>query len=1241
METKYRTLERQQRAINPTNEFEYPDLQKLGAPHINSFNRIFESAGPNFPPLIDLALKDIGKITLFDHNENFVGNPLGNKLTYWIEDVQLHRPTCVSSDGSKNDYALYPAECRERKSTYRGKLTCKLLWQINDGEICVETKSLGYAPIMVKSNRCNLEGMGPKDMIKHHEDAEDFGGYFVVNGGEKIIRLLIAPKRNHVTAVTRRSYSARGPGFTEFAVQVNCSRLDQSSVTATIHYLNTGNLLFRFTWFKQEFLVPISLILKALCNSSDKEIFENLVQCDIGDTFLKDQIELLLLSTKSYNVYTKDQALAYLGSKFRVTMSLPEDMDDIEVGQTLIDKVVMVHLENWKDKYNMMIFAIRKLYSLVSGKCQVDNSDSLQHHEVYMPGFMYLNILKEKIFDVLAYAKTLVSASFRKDPSSVRFNDPNYIIKLFKKVPMDVGLKLQYFLATGNLVSKTGMNLQQTTGFTIVAEKLNFLRYISHFQCIHRGSFFAELKTTSVRKLLPEGWGFLCPVHTPDGSPCGLLNHLAHKCEITTHLENTKDVEKCLLDLGVSFGLPNPKLFASSISKKAMVSNSTVINYNDPEFDYVTVQLDGKIVGFCTSSQAADIAKKLRIFKTQSLKPREPNSKYYIPQNLEIGLVPKMNNGQFPGLYIFSTPNRFVRPVQHLATKKIDYVGPFEQVYMEIACMNDDIRPGQTEYREIQPTHILSSVANLTPFCDFNQSPRNMYQCQMGKQSMGTPSQALRHRADNKLYWLQSGQTPVVRPALYDNFGIDGYPNGMNAVVAVLAYTGYDMEDAMILNKSGLERGFGYGSIYKTEVIDLNEYRTKREPITHHFMIGSDITEAKVLNNIDADGLPFIGTPLVNGDPVVAIFNDVKNTTTIKKYKGEPCYVDTVRLINSDKNNLTGDPELQMVQITYRIPRAPVIGDKFSSRHGQKGVNSIRFPAVDLPFTESGMQPDVIINPHAFPSRMTIGMFVESLAGKTGALYGVPQDATPFQFNEENTAADFFGEQLIASGYNYHGNEPMYSGVTGEEMMADIYIGVVYYQRLRHMVNDKYQVRTLGPIDPLTHQPIKGRKKGGGIRLGEMERDSLLAHGTSYILQDRLLNCSDYSRAYVCKTCGSILAPIAIPTTNIVNLDLNENEQKMFVHKTRDIIDFVNTKSFITDKVERINFENTQSAHANAAAAAIKSATSNKFRSHSRLDLICRVCQDPDITLIAIPYVLRYLATELACMNIKINLTVN
>jgi DNA-directed RNA polymerase I subunit RPA2 len=284
---------------------------------------------------------------------------------------------------------------------------------------------------------------------------------------------------------------------------------------------------------------------------------------------------------------------------------------------------------------------------------------------------------------------------------------------------------------------------------------------------------------------------------------------------------------------------------------------------------------------------------------------------------------------------------------------------------------------------------------------------------------------------------------------MHTKYGLDGYPNGMNAVVCVISYTGYDMEDASILSKGSFERGYGYGTIYKGEWVDLGQYRRQGEPISHHFGFYAEGQEestlssnelSKCLEFLDYDGLPMVGIRIHNGDPYYAYVDDVTEKVTIVKYKGtEDAYIDQVRLCGDSV-----DSPLQKIHIKLRIPRPPIVGDKFSSRHGQKGVISQKWPTVDMPFSESGIIPDVIINPHAFPSRMTIGMFVESLAGKAGALHGVAQDATAFKFNEDHCAADFFGEQLAAAGFNYHGNEPMYSGITGEEFKADIYIGVVF-----------------------------------------------------------------------------------------------------------------------------------------------------------------------------------------------------
>lgn len=951
------------------------------------------------------------------------------------------------------------------------------------------------------------------------EEAEEFGGYFIVNGIEKYIRFLLLNKRNFPLAINRASFKNRGPGYTSYAVSVRSVRPDETSQTNTLHYLEDGNLMVRFSWRKQEYLVPVMLILSALGKDNDAAVWEGVAGPAGPDgfkaTFLTDHLELLLRLYKTYkqqhNVYSSSAARAHLGERFRPVLAVPEHMSHLDVGTEFLRRVILVHLGNVdvsRDqdlaKANFLMLMMRKLYALVDGDCTVDNVDALQHQEILLGGFLYGMILKERLEELLRSLRPIFATYFRGKPR-VKFTSDefrrDFPREIFKRANENIGNLLEYFLATGNLSSPSGLDLQQASGLTMVAEKLNFPRFISHFRSVHRGAFFAQLKTTAVRKLLPESWGFMCPVHTPDGAPCGLLNHLAHKCMIVTEPVDTSQIPLALSELGVG-------------------------SFSTPETDkYVPVLLDGLVFGYCSPRNAKRISDVLRYWKVEGSRG--------IPLETEIGYVPNSNGGSYPGIYISTLPSRMLRPVKYLPLDKLDLVGPHEQPYMSIACIPEEIEPVHTHV-EFTPTHILSILANMTPFSDHNQSPRNMYQCQMAKQTMGTPGTALRFRTDNKIYRLQTGQTPIVRAPLHNEYGFDNYPNGTNAVVAVISYTGYDMDDAMIINKSAHERGFAHGTIFKTKTISLKESGTRSRTVRgvtrlFGFAPGGPV-KSSFRALLDDDGLPRVGQLVRHGDPLAAwhtvqldygdkLVNRDGRTQYEKYHDDEDAFIEEVLLVGND----SGTEPLQTIIVKLRIPRAPVIGDKFSSRHGQKGVLSQKYPAIDMPFTESGIQPDIIINPHAFPSRMTIGMFIESLAGKAGALHGLAQDSTPFTFGEDDPAGDYFGHQLMKAGFNYHGNEPMYSGITGEEFQADIFIGVVYYQRLRHMVNDKYQVRTTGPIVPTTGQPVGGRKRGGGVRFGEMERDAIMAHGAAFLLQDRLLNCSDYTRTWICRSCGSFL----------------------------------------------------------------------------------------------------------------------
>jgi len=537
--------------------------------------------------------------------------------------------------------------------------------------------------------------------------------------------------------------------------------------------------------------------------------------------------------------------------------------------------------------------------------------------------------------------------------------------------------------------------------------------------------------------------------------------------------------------------------------------------------DTFDVLLDGRLIGWVVKKKAQVVRDKLRILKVSAEDVRVPNM-------TEIVLVPEREiPGQYPGLFIFTGAARMMRPVHNLSAGCVEYIGTFEQVYMEVCIREKEAYPGLTTHQEIRPTGFLSNLACTIPLPDFNQSPRNMYQCQMGKQTMASPIHTWHLNSETKIYRLQTPTSPFFRPAHYDYIGLDDYPMGTNAIVAVISYTGYDMEDAMIINKMSFERGFCAGMIYKAEFVDLREKAGKRKGDKCDdcgLVFCRDPEKPELAKFLDTDGLPFAGLRLEEGDPMYCYYSKDEGKFVTAKYKyKEAVYVDSIKLCSND----TGTSGKNKVVLSLRIPRNPSVGDKFASRAGQKGICSQKWPTEDLPWTSNGMFPDIVFNPHGFPSRMTIAMMIESMAGKGGAIHGKVHDATPFTFSEDpdNEAIDHFARQLEEAGYNYYGTETMYSGVSGVEMKAEIFFGIIHYQRLRHMVSDKFQVRSNGPIDCVTRQPVKGRKKGGGVRFGEMERDSLLSHGSTFLLQDRLFHGSDKSKCSICRDCGSFLSP--------------------------------------------------------------------------------------------------------------------
>ncbi|KRX96182.1 DNA-directed RNA polymerase I subunit RPA2 [Trichinella pseudospiralis] len=1074
-------------------------------------------------------------------------------ITQAVENPFIGFPAISRDGGDANALKLWPSECRVSCRSYSAKLLATLTIKINNRVVDSARRNLGDIPIMVMSNRCHLTNLSPNQLAKEKEEMNEMGGYFIVNGQEKVVRMLIAQRRNYVGSLY----------FVSLWLLLGRNGSNVASIIRSMAYHCDVFEIIILSAIILFIICPIGACCYATYDCPDQFLYTELMRGFNEDEFWKGCVVNMLMDLKSENLNSKADALSYLGRLFRTALPVISSTTNMEAGQILIDRYLCVHLNTDREKFDFLIYSAQKLCSLAKEEIVPESPDSIANQEVLLPGMILLLILKERLEIMLTRMCRYIVDSIICD--SLHQFQMRHITTAVKFTSL-VTRALEYFLRTGNLPSNVHHAFSQQSGFCIIAERLNHLRFVGHFRAIHRGAFFSELRSADVRKLSTEAWGFICPVHTPDGAPCGLLNHLTASCCITA----TQGTRNLVINAISKFGL-------FSMTASAMLNlDSATDQY------YYRVIVDGSVIGVICEENVQQAIQTLR---------KEKSSGVFLSIFTEICFFSRKTfSMHYPGLFIFTEFGRFMRPVNNLSIEppsNREYIGTMEQLFLGICIGPEDFEQGVTTHQEIDPTNILSFNAKMIPFPDHNQSPRNVYQCQMAKQTMGTPVHSLMHRTDNKMYCLRTPQSPLVKTESYDAYAIDNYPLGTNAIVAVISYTklsiqGYDMEDAMIINKASAERGFAHACIYKTERINLNDRLYDGRNVFFH----RDPADATLAAYVDADGLPQVGKLYSKNDP---LFTRQRNWIVYgeKISQFRRCIRGQYKNYWQWKWCRTVETYLRYVSCYCKIfenyRRNPFVGDKFASRHGQKGINSFLWPAENMPFTESGMVPDIIFNPHGFPSRMTVGMMIESMAGKSAALHGIKHDATPFKFSDEQPAVEYFGQLLTKAGYNYYGNERMYSGIDGRMLEVDIFFGVVYYQRLRHMVADKFQVRATGAVDLLTKQPVQGRKRGGGIRFGEMERDSLISHGTAFLLHDRLFDNSDKDYACLCTGCGRLIS------TNFKNFWNNAT------HQTPNAIVNVSSR------------------------------------------MICAICKTSDnIEFVQFPYVLKYLIAELSSVNNKL-----
>ena len=671
--------------------------------------------------------------------------------------------------------------------------------------------------------------------------------------------------------------------------------------------------------------------------------------------------------------------------------------------------------------------------------------------------------------------------------------------------------KLNNAIATGNWG-------RGRVGVTQLLDRTNYLSTISHLRRI-QSPLSRTQPNFEARDLHATHFGRICPSETPEGSNCGLVKNLALSAIISVNVSSVDIVEK-LYDLDTV-----PFLEAKE----------------DVKIDGTRVFVDGKLIGYYKNgSMLADLLRDLR--RTSK-----------IHSHIGISFHQSSQAGSTKRLYVNCNAGRVLRPLiivregksllnpdlldkitkrliswhDLLAMGVIELIDANEEENCYIAL--DDKTTKKHTHLEIFPPAILGAGASIIPYPEHNQSPRNTYESAMAKQSLGFSTPMMNTSTYVRQHFMLYPQTPIVNTKTMNLLGLEDRPAGQNCVVAVLPFDGYNIEDAIVLSKASVDRGLGRTFFYRIYDAEAKQYPGGMRD-SFEIPNGDDNIRGykgeRAYRLLEDDGVIATESSVLGGDILIGKTSPprfmeeyrefessgpYRRDTSIGVRPSETGVVDTVVMTQSSEGG-------KMYKIRVRDMRIPEIGDKFASRHGQKGVLGILAKNEDLPYTASGISPDVLINPHAFPSRMTVGMFMESICGKAAALRGTKFDGSAFVGEK----MDEVKQVMKAHGFEHSGKEIMYDGRTGKAFPAEVFIGVVYYQKLHHMVADKIHARARGQVQMLTKQPTEGRARGGGLRFGEMERDCLIAYGASMILKDRLLDESDKSDVFVCERCGLV-----------------------------------------------------------------------------------------------------------------------
>jgi DNA-directed RNA polymerase subunit B len=976
--------------------------------------------------------------------------------------IKIGKPKVIEADGSSS--LILPYEARLRNLTYSAPVTLEITIKKGD-QVDSDVVEIGKIPIMVKSKVCNTNGMTQEQITESYNDPLDAGGYFIINGNERVMTMAedLAENQpfienNSKGNLTLRLFSLKGT----------------YRIPITISESKEGLLDLSFSRFKD---LPAVVILKALGLTKES---------DIAKYIGKETDNVIVNLYEFVNLATKDDAMMYIAEKTGLQGTKKEILDRVK---QRIDSYLLPHIGQKKeDRLNKAVTICKLIKQFLIAKENPTlrtDKDHYSNKRVRLSGDLLANLFKVNLGILIRD----IQYSIQKSSKRKKF----FSLKVIAKSTL-FSHRIESAIATG---SWTG----ERTGVTQNMDKTNYLATISQLQRVS-SMLASDQENFLARTLHPTHYGRFCPIETPEGTEIGLRKNLALLSKISTRVE--LEPEKFLRDL-------------------------ESIGMDREGFEGTDVFFNGRFIG--STKNAEDFVKKV--------KEKRRLGEFHIQTSVR-------NDTRFGIVLISTEPGRVLRPLiivdngnprlknEHklqieqgelkwndlLNKGIIEYLDAAEEENALVSLYEEELTPEKT-HLEIDSIDILGVVTSLVPYGNHDQSSRLNRGSKTQKQALGLYAANYLCRLDTDVSILQYPQKPLVRSFVYDT--LNTYPAGQNLVVAVMTYEGYNMEDALVLNKGSVERGVGRSFYFRPySAVEMNYAGGLKDEIAIPEKDATGYKTEASYRLLEGDGIVYPEAEVGEGEVMIGKMSPPKFLSEQREISVRTKKESSVTMRQEEKGVVDGvfiteDAEgNKIIQVRTRDQRIPELGDKFATSHGQKGVVGMIVPQSDIPFTSKGVHPDVIFNPHGLPSRMTVGYLLELLAGKVGSLKGEIVDGTCFS----GTGKKELEENLRDLGFRFDGKETMYNGITGKRMTVKIFVGNLYYQKLKYMVGNKMHGRASGKVALLTRQPIEGRSRGGALRLGEMEQEALVAHGASLLLKERY--DSDKVVLPICTKCGSI-----------------------------------------------------------------------------------------------------------------------